>query len=163
MKYRFWLALWLSAASMPPESPEPAATPELAAPAVALAALPAVPAVPSGASDAPALPPAPACAMLTPAAAGRNAAAKMGPPGKRVTACSAPLRIALAPALRAALNGRAGAAVTRAALADAETPVPGPSVPILVVILVLLAERVRPARSGAAPVAKKIPGRRPAP
>src|ERR1700736_2071758 len=101
--------------------------------------MPAVPAGPSGVSDpAPETVAAPLWAEPTsPAlvpALGRSAAAKIGPPGRRVTACSAPLRIALAPALITALKGWPGAGVTRAALGEAETPVAGPPVPIRVVI-----------------------------
>jgi hypothetical protein len=73
----------------------------------------------------------------------------MGPPGKRVTACSAPLKIAFAPALIIALKGRAGAAVTLAALGEAETPVAGPPVPIRVVICpLLLAWKSDPSSAG---------------
>jgi hypothetical protein len=59
----------------------------------------------------------------------------MGPPGSRVIACSAPLKMAPAPACMTALKGCPGGAVTRGALAEAETPVLGPPVPILVVML----------------------------
>src|SRR5882724_6227001 len=128
----FWLALWLSAASTPPPS----------APAAGAALpRPAVPAEPSGVDDptpetVPAAPGAVVTAGPTLAAVGRSAAAKMGPPGRRVTACSAPLRIALAPALIIELKGWPAGAVTRAALGKPETPVAGPPVPIRVVIVV---------------------------
>jgi hypothetical protein len=46
--------------------------------------------------------------------------------------------MALAPALITALKGWAGAAVTRAALGVAATPVEGPPVPIRVVMILLL-------------------------
>ena len=83
-------------------------------------------------------------------------AAKIGPPGKRVTACSAPLRMAFAPALIIALKGWPGGAVTRAALAEAETPVEGPPVPIRVVMCRLLLGETRALiDSRWSPVAKK--------
>src|SRR5450432_944560 len=66
--------------------------------------------------------------------AGRMAAARIEPPGGWLTAASAPLTIAAEPALITCWKGRAGAGVTRGAVAVATTLAGGPPTPMRVVI-----------------------------